>query len=170
MKHLLLATIAAVVLVGCAGNDGGISGDMIMQASSPLAEAARVGNAEEVIILLAEGNDIDERDIQYDATALQWASEYGHKGIVEILTSNGADLNALNNDGRTALHWATLNSKLEVCKVLIKKGAKLNIRDENEETPIDFAISNGSTNNDETIVFLRKHGAKTAEELKAEGK
>ena len=170
MKHLLLTTIAAVVLVGCAGNDGGISGDMIMQASSPLAEAARVGNAEEVIILLAEGNDIDERDIQYNATALQWAAEYGHRGIVDILISNGADLNALNNQGRTALHWATLNSKLEVCKVLIKKGAKLNIRDENEETPIDFAISNGSTNNDETIVFLRKHGAKTAEELKAEGK
>ena len=89
MKHLLLTTIAAVVLVGCASNDEGKSGDLIMQASSPLAEAARVGNAEEVIILLAEGNDIDERDIQYDATALQWASEYGHKGIVEILTSNG---------------------------------------------------------------------------------
>jgi len=106
-----------------------------MKASSPLAEAARIGNAEEVIILLAEGNEIDQRDIQYDATALQWASEYGHKDIVEILVSNGADLNALNNEGRTALHWTTLNSKLETCKVLIKKGAKLNIRDENEETP-----------------------------------
>lgn len=170
MRRLLLTIFVAVVLVGCASNDGGISGDTIMEASSPLAEAARVGNAEGVIILLAEGHDIDERDIQYDATALQWASEYGHKGIVEILTSNGADLNALNNDGRTALHWATLNSKLETCKVLIKKGAKLNIRDEKGETPIDFAISNGSSNNDETIVFLRKHGAKTGKELKTIGK
>ena len=170
MKYLLLTTIVTVVLVGCASNDEGISGNLIMQASSPLAEAARVGNAEEVIILLAEGNDIDERDIQYDATALQWAAEYGHKGIVEILTSNGADLNALNNDGRTALHWATLNSKLEVCKLLIKKGAKLNVRDENEETPIDFTISNGSSINNETIVFLRKHGAKSGAELKAERK
>ena len=71
MKHLLLTTIAAVVLVGCASNDEGISGDLIMQTSSPLAEAARVGNAEEVIILLAEGNDIDERDIQYDATVVE---------------------------------------------------------------------------------------------------
>ena len=170
MSRSLITTITAVALVGCASNDGGISGDMIMKASSPLAEAARIGNAEEVIILLAEGNEIDQRDIQYDATALQWASEYGHKDIVEILVSNGADLNALNNEGRTALHWATLNSKLETCKVLIKKGAKLNIRDENEETPIDFSISNGSSSNDETIVFLRKHGAKTNEELKAEGK
>ena len=170
MKHLLLTTIAAVVLVGCASNNRDINSDIIMKASSPLAEAARVGNAEEVVILLAEGNDIDERDITYNATALQWAAEYGHKGIVEILTSNGADLNALNNQGRTALHWATLNSKFEVCKVLIKKGAKLNIRDNNEETPIDFAISNGSSNNNETIVLLRKHGGKTGDELKAEGK
>ena len=170
MKHLILTTIAAVLLVGCASNDGVITGDTIMEASSPLAEAARVGNAEEVILLLADGHDIDERDVQYDATALQWAAEYGHKAIVEILISNGADLNALNNEGRTALHWATLNSRLETCKVLIKKGAKLNIRDENEETPIDFAISNGSSNNDETIVFLRKHGGKTNEKLKAEGK
>ena len=170
MKYLILTTIAAVLLVGCASDDGVITGDTIMEASSPLAEAARVGNAEGVIILLAEGHDIDERDIQYDATALQWAAEYGHEGIVEILISNGAELNALNNQGRTALHWAALNSKLETCKALIKKGAKLNIRDEKGETPIDFAMSNGSSNNDETIVFLRKHGGKTGEELKAEGK
>ena len=53
---------------------------------------------------------------------------------------------------------------------IYEKGAKLNIRDENEETPIDFAISNGNSNNDETILFLRKHGAKTSEKLKAEDK
>jgi len=170
MKYLILTTIAAVLLVGCASDDGVITGDTIMEASSPLAEAARVRNTEGVIILLAEGHDIDERDIQYDATALQWAAEYGHEGIVEILISNGAELNALNNQGRTALHWAALNSKLETCKALIKKGAKLNIRDEKGETPIDFAMSNGSSNNDETIVFLRKHGAKTGKELKTIGK
>jgi len=79
-----------VALVGCATNSGGINGDIIMQASSHLAEAARVGNAEEVVILLGEGSDIDERDIIHNAPALQWAAEYGHKGIVEILTSNGA--------------------------------------------------------------------------------
>jgi ankyrin repeat protein len=90
MKQLLLKTIAAVALVGCATNSGGINGDIIMQASSHLAEAARVGNAEEVVILLGEGSDIDERDIIHNAPALQWAAEYGHKGIVEILTSNGA--------------------------------------------------------------------------------
>ena len=39
-----------------------------------------------------------------------------------------------------------------------------------KKPPIDFAISNESSSNDETIVFLRKHGAKTNEELKAEGK
>jgi hypothetical protein len=37
-------------------------------------------------------------------------------------------------------------------------------------TLIDFAIPNGSSINDETIAFLGKHGGKTGEELKAEGK
>ena len=39
--------------------------------------------------------------------------------------------------------------------------------DDHGETPLDFAISNDLT---EIADLLRKHGGKTAEELKAEGK
>ena len=39
--------------------------------------------------------------------------------------------------------------------------------DDHGETPLDFAISNDLT---ETANLLRKHGGKTGEELKAEGK
>lgn len=31
--------------------------------------------------------------------------------VAEILLSNGAHVNAMNNENETALHWAALNSK-----------------------------------------------------------
>jgi len=43
----------------------------------------------------------------------------------------------------------------------------VNAKDDDDKTPLDWAIENNRT---ETIDLLRKHGGKTAEELKAEGK
>ena len=83
MKHLLLTTIAAVVLVGCG-------------PSVDIHEAAAFGNIE---------------------------------AIKQHLAAD-ADVNAKTNDG---------------------------------DTPLDYA-------NDEIADLLRKHGGKTGEELKAEGK
>ena len=59
----------------------------------------------------------------------------------------------------------------EVVELLIAKGAdvnpKLNDGPHKGKTPIDAA---NETNHPETADLLRKHGGKTADELKAEGK
>ena len=47
------------------------------------------------------------------------------------------------------------------------KGADVNAKDKDGETPLNWAIKNKHT---ETADLLRKHGGKTGEELKAEGK
>ena len=52
-------------------------------------------------------------------------------------------------------------------RLLIAKGADVNAKDVTGYTPLDWAISNDQT---KTADLLRKHGGKTAEELKAEGK
>ena len=55
----------------------------------------------------------------------------------------------------------------EVAELLIAKGADVNAKVAYGETPLDKAIER---DHPETADLLRKHGGKTGEELKAEGK
>ncbi|MDP7010279.1 MAG: hypothetical protein QF685_02780 [Verrucomicrobiota bacterium] len=58
--------------------------------------------------------------------------------------------------------------------MLIAKGANINEKDNWDETPLDLAIDEENFLKEqvrkETADLLRKHGGKTGEELKAEGK
>ncbi len=63
-------------------------------------------------------------------------------------------------------------SQKEVVELLIAKGADVNARGLLGITLLDKAVGNtfNDKNNAEVAVLLRKHGSKTGEELKAEGK
>jgi len=65
------------------------------------------------------------------------------------------------------IHDAAMQRNPEAVKQHIAAGADVNAKDVNEYTPLDWAIFNKDT---ETADLLRKHGGKTGEELKAEGK
>ena len=115
MKHLLLTTIAAVLVVGCGPS---------------VHDAAHSGNIEAVKQHLAAGTDVNAKNDWSEWTPLHRAAEYNHKEIAELLIAKGADVNP---------------------------------KDENGYTPLDWA-------DDEIVDLLRKHGGKTAKELKAEEK
>jgi len=55
----------------------------------------------------------------------------------------------------------------EIFEILISKGADVNAKLKGGETPLDLTNLHPET---ETADLLRKHGGKTGEELKAEGK
>jgi len=125
MKHLLITTIAAVVLVATTTFAG------------PIHTAAMNG------------------DIAAVTTELH----------------NGVDVNAKNEDGGIPLHHAAYEGHREIVELLIAKGADVNAKDEDGDTPLDVATHPDNPNaSAETADLLRKHGGKTGEELKAEGK
>ena len=73
-------------------------------------------------------------------------------------------------DGETPLHDAASNGHKEIGELLIANGAEVNAKHFDGgslwgKTPLDLA-----TRHPETADLLRKHGAKTGEELKAFGK
>ena len=146
MKHLLLTTIAAVLVVGCG-------------PSVDIWEAARTGNIEAVKQHLAAGVDVNAKNDR-GWTPLHRAAWGRHTEIVELLITNGADVNAKDDRGATPLHHAI---DKEIVELLIAEGADVNAKDKRGRTPLDVAFG-------DEVVLIRKHGGKTGEELKAEEK
>ena len=153
MKHLVLTTIAAVVLVGC--------GESVPDIS--IHEATKEGNIEAVKQHIAAGTYVNA--MYNSRTPLYWAALGGHKEITELLIAAGANVNAKDMMGNfnTPLHCAVLEGQNEIAELLIAKGADVNAKNDGGETPLDGADG-------ETADLLRKHGGKTGAELKAEGK
>jgi len=158
MKHLLITTIAAVLVVGC-----GESTDISIWI------AAATGNIEAVKQHLAAGSDVNAKG-EWDRTPLHLAALEGRKETAGLLIAEGADVNAGDDDGRTPLLFAAANGHKEVATLLITRGADVNAKAVDGETPLDRATMLGSPFDiTETADLLRKHGGKTGDELKAEG-
>ena len=175
MKHLLLTTIAAVLLVGCgpsvdihqAAKDGNIkavkqhlaAGTDVdakdMNGWTPLHHAALNGQKETAVILIGEGADVNAGD--KIITPLHYAAQYGDKEIVELLVAKGANVNAKNKRGLTPLQDAAVFGQTEIAELLITNGADVNAMDNVGKTPIDWAIEYDET---EIADLLRKHGGK----------
>ena len=197
MKSPLVSIVAAVVLVGCGGSqppepptakapnisiheaamrgnieavkqhlDAGANVNAMRGGGTPLHLAASWGHKEVAELLIDNGADVNAKDID-GWTPLRKAAWHGRKEIVELLIANGADVNPQDVNGWTPLHQAARNGHKEIAELLIAKGADVNAKNEDGETPLDWAINFKKT---ETADLLRKHGGKTAKELKAEGK
>ena len=98
------------------------------------------------------------------------AAEEGNTEAVKQHLAAGADVDVKGGWlGGTPLHYAVGEAHNEIAKLLIAKGANVNAisKEGRGYTPLDLAIH---YKRPETADLLRKHGGKTREELKAEGK
>jgi|AP45_3_1055517.scaffolds.fasta_scaffold27932_2 ankyrin repeat protein len=162
MKHLLLTTIAAVLLVGCATTQSP-KPPTVKAPDISIHEAAKAGDIETVKQHIAAGTDVNAKGV-FGWTLLLQAVAGGHKEIVELLIDNGADVNGKTDEGRTPLHWAAYSGHKEIAELLIGEGAEMNAKERDGRTPLNFASKKSIKD------LLRKHGGKTGDELKAEEK
>ena len=96
------------------------------------------------------------------------AADNGDIEGVKRHLSAGVDVNTKTKDRYTPLHFASMGGFKEIVELLIAEGAAVNSKEGYfGRTPMELAIEVGKR---DTANLLRKHGGKTAEELKAEGK
>ena len=159
MKHILITTIAAVVLVGCGPPK---------PPDISIHDAAMYGNIAAVKQHLAAGTDVNDIGL-FGGTPLILAES---REIIELLIAAGADVNYSPANGITPLANAVIREDKESAELLISSGADVNSKDREGYTPLDTAndIVTSKAVLKEITDLLRKHGGKTAEELKAKGK
>ncbi|MDB4342092.1 ankyrin repeat domain-containing protein [bacterium] len=113
MKHILITTIAVVLVVGCGPQPPDIS----------IHDASFEGNIEAVKQHIAAGTDVNATSYAKQAP-LHNAATKGHKEVVELLIAAGADVNAKTDMGGTPLDGAIGNKHSEIVDLLRKHGSK----------------------------------------------
>ncbi len=160
-------------------------------AYTPLIEAVREGrdNTEPVKWLLDNGADIEGGD-SINGKAVVHACVAAHPNILHYLLENGANVNAVNNNGETALHilcrdakrWgsATITQTIdgvstqienprfkqhsEIFQILLENGADVNLETNYGFSPLHFAAES------DTDTFIPPLVAQGADVNKANGK
>ena len=152
-------------------------------------------NKETAELLIDAGANVNAKTLRTGETLLYsaaWGAAQGapksyqwYLDLTKMLIAKGADVNVKlksgsmikdnkpyrAKSGETTLHQVARSYSekhaTEVCELLITNGAQINERNIRGQTPLDEALSNKRS---KTTEYLRKHGAKTAEELKIEEK
>jgi len=171
MKNLLLIAIT-ILAVGCGGKDESTTETKPVEekalevkeqvkpeensaGTQPTAEnpddslwgATLLGETEKVKKAIADGADVNAKNALHNAAVN--ALDTRDNEITELLIANGADVNAKNDEGLTALDIITGPELAALAKIL--------------------RTTQGKADDDIPVAdLLRKHGAKTSEELKAE--
>jgi hypothetical protein len=117
--------------------------------------AARNGDAETVVRLLAEGANPNAVDADGEGP-LHAAARAGHVAVVEQLLAKGADPRAKALYGSTPLHAAVEQSQAGAASALLKGGADVNARDAFGKAPLHQAVLQGDR---ELAALLLDYGA-----------
>lgn len=122
---LLAGDVAAVRAALQGGADANAVG---MDGSPPLVFAATNGDPEFTAALLAAGADVNAPNQTNGATALHAAAFLGNAEVAQLLLENGADAQAMSNDGMTAmqmteLDWATTEYIAGMLQIAVEQEA-----------------------------------------------
>ena len=131
-----------------------------------LWNAAKDGDAKQVIHLLRAGADINATVRGAGATALLHsppllaASFKGHSKVVKLLLDAGADVDKPNKVGDTPLYWASCKGFAEVVQLLLAAGADTGRYRRESVSPLCIASERGHV---EVVRLLLDAGATIVE-------
>jgi len=118
---------------------------------------------DKLAMLVEEIEDVSAKDFQ-GWTPLHHAADAGNKEVIVLLLSNGANIEAVDDQGRTALYYAS--DSPETIKFLVKHGANINARDKKGRTALHSAAaglgSRGTTKWHRAAVNARDNDGSTA--------
>jgi ankyrin repeat protein len=121
-------------------------------------DAARGGNADRVLELLATDPALAHATDDDGRTPLHHAAERGHIEVASILLDAGADIDAREEDDETPLHYAAWRSQLAVGRLLVARGTDVEARNHWGRTPL--LIVGRETGNADMARLLIDAGAK----------
>ena len=127
---------------------------------TPLHYAAACGLCDVGTFLIVERRqDLSSQVVNYDATPLHLASEFGHAGFARFLLEHGADATSGNDTGFTPLCRASYEGHADVVRAILERGAEMetNLNDF-YRTPLQLALYNGHV---EAAQILLVYGADT---------
>jgi ankyrin repeat protein len=126
-------------------------------ATAPLEQATLKGHAETIKELIAQGKDINARNIR-GYSPLHLAVVKGKGEVVQLLLENGAEVDAAATDsGCTSLHYAASLGHAELCELLVRYGADPDAQTTRLETPLHLAVANGHAG---VVTLLLKYHAR----------
>ena len=158
MKHILLTTIAAVVLVGCGES----------QQMTPAEEAKPVDPVAEVPAKPPSSVESQSTETVTEAAnpeppsgkapdiSIHKAAGDGNIEAVKQHLTAGTDVDARDAEDKTPLHYAAWRGHKEIIELLIDKGASVNAKPEFGTTPLYYAALKGHK---ETAELLINKGA-----------
>lgn len=119
---------------------------------TPLFVALREGKTQVAELLVRRGARFDAQALLIDLVA----EGVTDRDSLRYLQKLGANVNALNGEGKGPLHIAAASGNLLLCKRLIGLGADINLKDGNGRTPLEIATAHG---NQFIVELLKRFGA-----------
>jgi hypothetical protein len=126
-------------------------------AATPLQQAAVKGHTDTIKSLIAQGKNINIRNIR-GQTPLHLAVAEGNNDAVQLLLESGAEVDAVATDsGCTSLHYVASLGHVDLCELLIRYGADPDAQTARLGTPLYLAVSRGHP---EVVALLLKYRAR----------
>nr|WP_283950050.1 ankyrin repeat domain-containing protein [Agrobacterium tumefaciens] len=118
-------------------------------------DAVHAGKVETVRMMLAADPGLAVSRDQYGFQPIHLLDMYLDEEVLDLLFANGANINAVNDEGVTILHIVT---DPDAVPLLMERGASIKARDKRGWTPL-IMQANNQQNGPDVVAALLAHGA-----------